>query len=251
MRKAYAFIFLTILFAIGLTGCLCSTPDDNAGNDETDTEYVFEADVIEAGERLLVSPDKDSPEYLSSDRISVGLSEVNDKPELIKPGDRIRIYYNGLIAESYPARISANKIELIGHNKKIDGFITLIDDIYNEDPALNDSIAMIAFNIENTEILSETEIETILAVVKNEYGLKVIRGTFDELADQGLIDREHLYFEKGILIEIKNIDTDKNGNKITASISKWRSGLGAIGWNAEALFEDDNWTVTRHNSWIS
>lgn len=286
MKKICYVLFLAIILGIGLTACSKKEPSEDtdkdpvitenkdalndekeqsddknpatAGNgpsgsgESADTEYkVFEADVIEAGERLLVAPDKESTEYSSSDKIYVGMVKAAEKPESVKPGDRIKIYYNGMIAESYPAQISADKIEVTGHNRIIDGIFTLIDDIYREDTALNDGIAMIAFNMSKLESLTDTEIETVLAMAKEEFGLDVIQGTFDELAEQGLIDKEKLYFEKGVLIEIKDDKISGNKSKISCTISKWRSGLGAIGWDAKAEFDGENWTVTRKNLWIS
>ena len=72
-----------------------------------------------------ITPDKDSAEALSSDKIRVAAGEaeiIDDKGNTIKiddlkPGDRIRISYDRLIAESYPAQITADKIELTERNK--------------------------------------------------------------------------------------------------------------------------------------
>lgn len=264
MKKILAAVLLLTMIGIVFAGCAkdmdsysTDNPSTNKSSndidkDDVDGEYrIFEADVTENKDNLLVSPDENSFEFLSSDRIYVGLSGVKDKPELLKPGDKVKIYYNGLIAESYPARISADKIEIIGHNPIVDGFFTLIDNIYKEDIGLNDGITMIAFDTSNLEQLSKSEIETILAMVKNEYGLEVTQGTFDELSEQGLIDKDKLYFEKGILIEFKDVEVNRKKSKITCSISKWRSGLGAIGWDAIIEYDDGDWNITRKNLWIS
>ncbi|HPU63335.1 MAG TPA: hypothetical protein PK304_04215, partial [Mobilitalea sp.] len=166
-------------------------------------------------------------------------------------GDRIKIFYDGIIAESYPAQISADKIKIIGHNHIIDGFFFMIDDIYHDDPGLNGDITMIAFDFGNTDLLSKAEIETLLAMAKKEYGLEIIQGTFDELAEQGFIDKKKLYFETGVLIEFKDIEIDRSKNKISCSISKWRSGLGAIGWDAKAKLDDGKWKLEREKVWKS
>lgn len=252
MKKLWSLVLFVIIFCAILAGCSKDTSAKDDDKDDAGKEYqVFEADVIESKISLLVAPDKDSTEFSSSDKISVHLARAKELPETIKAGDRIKIYYDGVIAESYPAQIYADKIEIIGHNQVIDGFFALIDDIYREDTGLNDNITMIAFDFGNSDVLSKTEIETILALAKEEYGLEIIQGTFDELAEQGLIDKENLYFESGVLIEIKDAKTDNGKNKITCSISKWRSGLGAIGWNAEAEFDNGKWNITREDFWIS
>lgn len=228
--------------------------------DDANEEYqIFEADVIETEDRLLIAPDKESREYNSSDRIVVGLLDTNifdDKGSAvdvnyIKSGDRLRIYYNGLMAESYPAQISADKIEIIGHNDILHGFFTLIDDIYQEDSALNNNISMIALDTRGLDILSEVEIDTIVSMISEEYQLDVIQASFDELVEQGLIDKDNLYFENGILIDFKDVVINKNQSKITCSISKWRSGLGAIGWEADAELQLGEWKISRSKMWIS
>lgn len=221
---------------------------------------TFDAQVIEAGDHLLVTPDKDSSEYRSSDRISVGTDQavmVNKDGEALalnelKPGDYLVITYSGAIAESYPAQIQADEIKLIGHNVLLDGYLALIDDIWQEDSGLNGDIEMIAFDTTGWTEQSEIEKEIIFAAVKEAYGYETLEGTFDELVEQGLIDKDNLYFPKGIQIVIGDMNYDEDKNIITCSIKKWRSGLGAIGSDeVTARFKEDKWEITKEGMWIS
>lgn len=255
MKKIGLFIFLLLMMGGSLLGC-----NKNKDTNEENIDYeVFMAEVISSEEGLLITPDKDSVEYSSSDKISVAVREaeiIDDKGNAIsidslKSGDRIKVSYNGVIAESYPAQITADKIELIGHNYVIDGFLALTHDIYQEDSGLNGGITMIAFDTSEWTMLSNIETEIILALAKEKYELEVVVGTFDELAEQGLIDKDNLYFENGILIEIKDIEFNKDKDKIECSINKWRSGLGAIGWDAKAKLDKDTWEIKRSGMWIS
>ena len=258
MRKISLFMLILIVFGSSLIGCARDTLSKDKDN-VNDGQKVFEADVIDTNERLLISPDKDSSEILSADRIVVSLAEAEilDKDGkaaeagIFRPGDRVRITYNGLIAESYPAQITADKIEVIGHNDMIDGFMAIIDDLYQEDEGLNGDITMIAFDTSEWTDLSKDEIETILKLVESEYGFEVIQSSFDELKEQGLIDKDILSFKEGILIELKDIRINDARNKITCSTHKWRGGDGAIGWDAEAKFSKGEWKITRSNMWIS
>ncbi len=235
------------------------TTNDKASKDDNVDYQVFEAMVIKPEEGLLISPDKDTIEYKSSDKIYVATNdaEIFDAEnniadiDILKPGDRIRISYDGLIAESYPAQITADKIELIGHNYVIDGFLALTRDIFQEDIGLNGGITMIGFDTTDWTMLSELETEIILAIVKEKYKLEVVVGTFDELAEQELIDKDNLYFENGILIDISDIEINNDKDKIKCSIRKWRGGLGAIGWDAEAKLDKDTWEIKRKAMWIS
>lgn len=270
MKKTRLYILMLMLFMLvaSLVGCNPNGPlkdlalDDinNKAINNDNVEYQdFMADVISSDGTLIITPDKDTVEFSSSDRISVAVSDaelIDNKGNvadinILKPGDRIKIYYNGIIAESYPAQITADRIELIGRNQVIDGFLALTHDIYQEDIGLNGGITMIAFDTSEWTMLTEIETEIILAIVEEKYNREVVEGTFDELAEQKLIDKEDLYFEKGILIEIKGIEINKDKDKIECSIKKWRSGLGAIGWDAEAKLNKDTWEITRSGMWIS
>lgn len=218
----------------------------------------FKAVVIEGGDRLLVAPEEGSSAFASSDRISVGLvgaELVDEKGKVMtadqfKPGDLLRISYDGTIRESYPAQISALRIEYLGPELKLGGFMAVIDDIYREDSALNDSIKMIAFDTGEWG-LTEIEKEIILAWAKEEYGYDTLQASFEELAEQGLIDKKNLYFPEGILIELKNVEWNEQDSTLKCSVSKWRSGLGAIGADVEATFDGGSWKLTKSKMWIS
>lgn len=74
--------------------------------------YSFFAKVIQSGEKyIIVEPVEGSNERKSSDKISIGLGENND---VIYPvGANVKITYDGMIMETYPAQINVIKIEII------------------------------------------------------------------------------------------------------------------------------------------
>jgi hypothetical protein len=235
-------------------------------SEEIDLEYlmsffyqVFDATVIDNTKGLLVAPAQDSDAYRSSDKISVGLTDTvildQERKEMaadqIKAGDILRIAFNGVILESYPAQITAARIEYLDHNLLLDGYMALIDDLYQEDSGLNGDITMIAFDTSGWVGLTEPEKEIILSMAKEKYGIDTLQGSFEELAEQGLIDKDNLYFESGVLIELKEMEYNEETMTLTCAISKWRSGLGAIGADAKVTYEDGVWKITKTNNWIS
>lgn len=221
--------------------------------------YTFHARVLDKENGLLIAPEKNTSEAKSSDKIFVGL--VNTKiyglngkempADQFMVGDRIKVTYNGIIAESYPAQISSNEIEVVERNVLIEGYLAIINDLYNEDEGLNGDITMIAVDTSGWINLTEEEKNFILKVIGHRYGFEVIEGTFDELADEGLIDKEQLYFPNGILIEINQLEYQENKQILTGSMKKWRSGLGAIGSDFTAKFDKNTWTLKKENMWIS
>ena len=78
-------------------------------------QHEFIATVIEATDNsIVVDPDAGTNERKSSDKISMKItrptSGVND---FYVKGNKVKITYNGVIMESYPAQIIATKIELV------------------------------------------------------------------------------------------------------------------------------------------
>lgn len=71
-----------------------------------DSKYYFDATVLETGTTILVEPFEEAQERKSSDKIYVSTNVSGEQavPEL-KVGDEVRIYYDGLIMETYPAQI--------------------------------------------------------------------------------------------------------------------------------------------------
>jgi hypothetical protein len=244
-------------------GSVSDVNNDDSGNDNMQSDKqpsTFQAEVIEAGDHLLITPDKDSNEMKSSDRIAVGLNQASITDEDgntitaadLKPGDYLEITYDGGIAESYPAQISASEIQRTGHNMLLDGYLALIDDIWQEDDGLNGEIEMIALDTTGWVEVSEIEKEIIFAKLKEAYGYEIIEGTFDELVEQGLIDQDNLYFPKGVQIIISDMTYNADKIKITCAIQKWRSGLGAIGSDdVTAKYKDGKWVITKDGMWIS
>lgn len=83
-------------------------------NSSTKDEYEFIAEIIEAKEKsIIVKPDANSKEIKSSDKISIGITRpTNGTNDFYVVGNKVKITYNGIIMESYPAQIIATKIEL-------------------------------------------------------------------------------------------------------------------------------------------
>lgn len=263
MRRLFKLIGMIMLYTFILEGCSTATepPEvDYAPIDNEAEQKSFQGEVIDNGTTLVITPGADSNEAGSSDKISVGYDGAilldedgkSIKADQLQIGDILVITYNGVIAESYPAQITASKIERVDHNHLLDGYLALIDNIYQEDDGLNSEIDTIALDTSEWINLTDVEKELILSNVKKAYGYEVIEGTYDELAEQGIIDKDNLYFPTGILIKLSKMKYDKNKVKITCGISKWRGGLGAIGADeVTATLKDGRWSITKEGNWIS
>ncbi len=130
----------------------------------------------------------------------------------------------------------------------VGAYTAVIDKLYNEDTALNSDIKYIAVDTSAIVNLSEEEKARLLKEMEK-YGYNVLDMTFEELEQEGYI--KDLYFEKGILFKIE--DEAMSGSCITMDVSKWRSGLGAIGYgDLKVEYKSGRWEITKTGSaWIS
>ena len=93
-----------VLFVVLLIGCVCRPLSMNDLIDKPN----FIGTVIEVQDNsLLVLVDENEDEFKSSDKIMVSLNtQIKDDITQFKVGDRIKIIYDGRLAESYPAQIN-------------------------------------------------------------------------------------------------------------------------------------------------
>ena len=113
--KKILFIGMMSIFIL-LAGC---GKDEEKVETGVTAEVYFEAVVLEVNENsLLVEPKEESNEKKSSDKIVVGRKSIEDEEflkimEQIGVGDTVSIGYDGMIAESYPAQITALEITIL------------------------------------------------------------------------------------------------------------------------------------------
>lgn len=97
-------ILICSFIVLMVTGCSKSIKN------ETDDIHSFKGTIIECEQNsMIVRPNDNEDEYKSSDKFRVeyvnGFNSCN-------VGDKVKITYEGMINESYPAQIGTTKIEL-------------------------------------------------------------------------------------------------------------------------------------------
>ena len=96
-------IILLLLLLILLTGCTRPMNMNTVLNEPNFTGIVEEVN----DQSILVRVNEDEEEIRSSDLISVSLDvEIKDSMNEFNIGDEICVYYDGNIAESYPAQVN-------------------------------------------------------------------------------------------------------------------------------------------------
>ena len=120
-------------------------------------------------------------------------------------------------------------------------YLLVLEDLWNVDPGLNDSISQIGFDLSELSHLTELEKETMMQEFASKHDLPFIAGTWEELCEQGYIDKENLYWEDGLFFSIKT-----NSKLTEFDAQKWRSGLGAyfFGQCTAQKNKDGTWSYT-------
>ena len=107
-------------------------------------------------------------------------------------------------------------------------YLEVLEDLWNVDSGLNSGISQIGIDLSELSHLTELEKETVMHEFASKHNLPFIAGTWEELCEQGYIDKDNLYWEDGLFFSIKtNKDGGSSPDRTAFDAQKWRSGLGA------------------------
>ena len=136
-------------------------------------------------------------------------------------------------------------------------YLEVLEDLWNVDPGLNDEISQIGIDLSELSHLTEVEKEVVISEFVAKHKLPYLVGTWEELCEQGFIDKENLCWKDGLFFSIKtnedaewNLPAIKEGDPIPELTSfdaqKWRSGLGAyfFGQCVAQKNADGTWSYT-------
>lgn len=229
-------IFIPLLLALlGVCASACtqqiSTPPKDATTlsakiiDINGTSILVANMAEDAGAADIYWLDAATTAVISSDGDTINA-------DALQTGMLVEIAYNGTILESFPMQFgSVSAIYIREQGDDIAGlYRQVINDLYVVDPGLNSDIEIMAFDFSAVSNITESEKTALIYSLGNAYSLETIQGTFDELAEQGYIDKENVYFPTGILFSIEVTSRDGD-NSFTFNAKKWRSGLGAYFFN--------------------
>lgn len=126
-------------------------------------------------------------------------------------------------------------------------YLEVLEDLWNVDSGLNHGISQIGIDLSELSHLTELEKETVMHEFASKHNLPFIAGTWEELCEQGYIDKDNLYWEDGLFFSIKTNEGGNSGPEQTVfDAEKWRSGLGAyfFGQCTAQKNADGKWSYT-------
>ena len=177
--------------------------------------------VSNDGSLLLAGMDGDSNIYILPPEDEANLAA----------GALVQVTYDGTVLETWPAQlggVTAVETARGGFDDRCALYLQVLEVLWAVDSGLNGDVTYIGVDLSQTS-LSDSERAAVAWAFAGKRGGELVTGTWDELADQGYIDRENLYWEDGILFSIteKEMEGVYSLTPVTFDAQKWRSGLGA------------------------
>ncbi|MGM9607501.1 MAG: hypothetical protein ACI3XJ_08375 [Oscillospiraceae bacterium] len=176
---------------------------------------------------------------------------VNKMPLDFTPrdGQLINVYFETIL-ETYPAQfqgVSAVELTKAPVNDRCGLYLQVLEDLWNVDPGLNTGITELGVDLSRLTDLTESEKAAVAWRFGELHGLFPIVGTWEELCEQGYIDREHLFWEDGCLFSLTG------SAEGVFDAEKWRNGTGAYYFSdcSAQMAEDGTWTYTVGSEVIS
>ena len=177
--------------------------------------------VSNDGSLLLAGMDGDSSIYILPPEDEANLAA----------GALVQVTYDGTVLETWPAQlggVTAVETARGGFDDRCALYLQVLEDLWEVDSGLNGDVTYIGVDLSQTS-LSDSERAAVAWAFAGRHGGELVTDTWDELADQGYIDWENLYWEDGILFSIteKEMEGVYSLTPVTFDAQKWRSGLGA------------------------
>ena len=163
--------------------------------------------------------------------------------EALCVGKRAEVTFGGTVAECFPG-IPGGVTRVRAVDGDLSPFVLYrqaLFDLMETDEGLNGGARYLGVDLSGATNLTGGEKLALQYLLEQQYGLSVLPGTFDELCEQGYIDRDALYWEDGVLLRVALVEDGTDTFRFDAE--KWRSGLGAIYWtDCTAARGADGWT---------
>lgn len=223
--KKFLYLVLALALALPLAACGAAEPMDGPGMvREPDLTARIMADD---GDDLLLAglraPYDDV--YLVSKE---ALSAAGAYLEELRPGEMIVLDFDGSLEETWPARlgsVSGTAVMEDGRDRLYQLYLDVLEDLWAADPALHSEISQIGFDLAATRLSPGEQAAVALLFARDHGDLTPVLGTWQELAEAGVIDGENLTWDDGALLSVRE-KNDAYG-EVLFDAELWRSGLGA------------------------
>lgn len=274
--KRYLILCLILSIAI-LSGCDGSKPGVN-GPTENQVSYLDEkyehktlkiVDGAESGSLVLAGAENSFIYALDANKVDILIDGKKAELKDLEDGMPIDVYCNGqFINIRHEADVPVDITSLcktinghtIGTERNPGGtcydlsglYLKVLEDLWEVDSGLNGGIKYISIDLsEAPGELTEGEKSAISYIFAKAHNTQCLQLSFEELREQGYIEKDELYWEDGLLFSITDsmkAEEKYNGLRVIKfDAQKWRSGTGAYyfgdcsaSWSQKGTWSDYN-----------
>lgn len=127
-------------------------------------------------------------------------------------------------------------------------YCVAFDELMNVDEGLNDEAEYIAINFSTLQNISDED-ERYISDYMLKHNDEILDESFSSLEEKGMV-KEFNYIE-GLLIEVIDVSRQSD-TSYEVEVSKFRSGIGAVGMRYTIEYIDEEWTIIQSTfMWIS
>ena len=274
--KRYLILCLILSIAI-LSGCDGSKPRVN-GSTENQVSYLDEkyehktlkiVDGAKSGSLILAGAENSFIYALDANKVDILIDGKKAELKDLEDGMPIDVYCNGeFINIRHEADVPVDITSLcktinghtIGTERNPGGtcydlsglYLKVLEDLWEVDAGLNGGIKYISIDLsEAPGELTEGEKSAISYIFAKAHNTQCLQLSFEELREQGYIEKDELYWEDGLLFSITDsmkAEEKYNGLRVIKfDAQKWRSGTGAYyfgdcsaSWSQKGTWSDYN-----------
>ena len=274
--KRYLILCL-ILSILTLTGCDSVKLNVNgpAGNQVSYLDEKYEhktlkiVDGAESGSLVLAGAENSFIYALDANKVDILIDGKKAELKDLEDGMPIDVYCNGeFINIRHEADVPIDITSLcktinghsIGTERNPGGtcydlsglYLKVLEDLWEVDAGLNGGIKYISIDLsEAPGELTEGEKSAISYIFAKAHNAECLQLSFEELREQGYIEKDELYWEDGLLFSITDsikAEEKYNGLRVIKfDAQKWRSGTGAYyfgdcsaSWSQKGTWSDYN-----------
>ena len=210
-------------------------------------------DGAENGNLILVGTETNFVYTLDTNGIEIMVDGKKTELKDLEDGMPIDVYYEGDF-DNVPQKHD-QPVDITSFCKSINGhsigternpggslydlsglYLKVLEDLWEVDAGLNGDIKYISIDLSKAPgELTEGEKSAISYIFAKAHDTQCLQLTFDELREQGYIEKDELYWEDGLLFSITddmNAEEQYNGLRVIKfDAQKWRSGTGAYFFN--------------------
>lgn len=228
MRRYIVLMMLTLLCAS------CATTPVQAEEDPN----TLTGTVLLAQDDYLVKSDK------------IGLFRLTKGDGDLSAGDEVRIEFDGMVLESYPAQLGkVSNVTVTGNGPDAIGLLVERYQMLAGQDSLGDDTAFLYVDLNQLTIFDTHQKFALLQALTNIEKRRVEEASLDSLKQNGKFDEKLMVIPDGTLLTLESSNLKKDS--FTLKLSIYRSALGAIGVSYAVNIQEYTWQFKLLEQWIS